>query len=45
MGDEKLSAEELNARLREIRLLVADVDGVMTDGGIYLGEHKAPIWC
>ena len=40
MGDEKLSADELHSRLREIRLLVADVDGVMTDGGIYLGEHE-----
>lgn len=40
MADEQLNMDELQARLREIQLLVADVDGVLTDGGIYLGEHE-----
>ena len=32
------SAAELGARARRIRVAVFDVDGVMTDGRIYLGE-------
>lgn len=32
-----LSTEELNARLRRIRLMVTDVDGVLTDGSFYIG--------
>lgn len=34
---EKLSTE-LQARFKEIKLLVLDVDGVMTDGGLTLGD-------
>lgn len=33
-----LSLSELQARLATIRLLVLDVDGVMTDGGLYYTE-------
>lgn len=40
MADEKLNMDELQRRLREIRLLVSDVDGVLTDGGIYLGKNE-----
>ena len=34
-----LPATELEARLRNVRLLLTDVDGVMTDGSIYITEH------
>ena len=34
----KLSPSALAKRLRRIRLLVCDVDGVLTDGGVYIGE-------
>jgi 3-deoxy-D-manno-octulosonate 8-phosphate phosphatase (KDO 8-P phosphatase) len=27
------------ARLRQLRLLILDVDGVLTDGGLYYGPH------
>lgn len=30
--------QDINARAREIRLLICDVDGVMTDGGLYFGD-------
>ncbi|HET6512619.1 MAG TPA: HAD hydrolase family protein [Candidatus Kapabacteria bacterium] len=30
---------ELKARIRELKLLVLDVDGTLTDGGIYLGPN------
>jgi 3-deoxy-D-manno-octulosonate 8-phosphate phosphatase (KDO 8-P phosphatase) len=37
-------SDDLNTRLSQIRLLVLDVDGTLTDGGIYFGangeEHK-----
>lgn len=33
-----MSAPDLQQRLAAIRLLAFDVDGVLTDGGIYLGE-------
>ncbi|MFM8470808.1 MAG: KdsC family phosphatase [Limisphaerales bacterium] len=39
----KLSPSPLRARLRRIRLLLCDVDGVLTDGGIFItgeGEFK-----
>ena len=29
--------EEIRERIRKIRMLLLDVDGVMTDGGIILG--------
>jgi 3-deoxy-D-manno-octulosonate 8-phosphate phosphatase (KDO 8-P phosphatase) len=32
-------SDELKARIREIKLLVLDVDGTLTDGGIYLGPN------
>ena len=31
-------AKDVTARARRIRLVVLDVDGVLTDGGIYLGD-------
>ena len=40
MAEREAKLEELNERWREIRLLVCDVDGVLTDGGIYLGETE-----
>jgi YrbI family 3-deoxy-D-manno-octulosonate 8-phosphate phosphatase len=30
---------EVIARARRVRLLVMDLDGVLTDGGMYYGEH------
>ena len=36
MGEQKQAAT-LEERMRRIRLLVLDVDGVLTDGGIYIG--------
>ena len=39
----KLSPTQLRSRLRRIRLLLCDVDGVLTDGAIYItaeGEFK-----
>ena len=33
----KPAQEELHARAREVRLVVLDVDGVLTDGGLYYG--------
>ena len=33
----KLSAAQLRARARDVDLLVLDVDGVLTDGGLYYG--------
>lgn len=30
--------QDINDRAREIRLLICDVDGVMTDGGLYFGD-------
>ncbi len=34
----KLTLPALRAKLRNIRLLVCDVDGVLTDGGLYISE-------
>jgi 3-deoxy-D-manno-octulosonate 8-phosphate phosphatase (KDO 8-P phosphatase) len=34
----KLSLQELTERAARVRLLVFDVDGVLTDGGMYYGE-------
>ena len=31
-------AEEAYERAKKIRLVIFDVDGVLTDGGIYMGE-------
>lgn len=31
--------QDLNNRLKSIRLVVSDVDGVMTDGSFYIGEN------
>ena len=33
--------EELQRRLRELRLMIFDVDGVLTDGSLYIGESGA----
>jgi 3-deoxy-D-manno-octulosonate 8-phosphate phosphatase (KDO 8-P phosphatase) len=33
-----LSPEALHARLAQVRLLALDVDGVLTDGGLYYTE-------
>ncbi len=35
-----LSEVEISTRLKRIKLLITDVDGVMTDGGLYLGENE-----
>ncbi|MFC1601480.1 KdsC family phosphatase [Candidatus Sumerlaeota bacterium] len=35
-----LTNDELEQRLREIKLLICDVDGVLTDGGIFLGHEE-----
>jgi 3-deoxy-D-manno-octulosonate 8-phosphate phosphatase (KDO 8-P phosphatase) len=35
----KPSREELSARAARVRLLVFDVDGVLTDGGLYYGHE------
>lgn len=32
-------AEDLAVRARRIRLVLTDCDGVLTDGGVYYGEH------
>jgi len=34
-------SEELQRRLRELRLMIFDVDGVLTDGSLYIGESGA----
>src|SRR5512133_2538744 len=34
-----LSTSELDARAAQIRLVLADVDGVLTDGGVYYGSE------
>ena len=31
-------SSELQARLSKVKLLALDVDGVLTDGGLYYGE-------
>jgi 3-deoxy-D-manno-octulosonate 8-phosphate phosphatase (KDO 8-P phosphatase) len=36
------SAEELGRRARAVRLAIFDVDGVMTDGTLYIGEAGEP---
>lgn len=33
-------AKDLTARLRRVRLLLCDVDGVLTDGRIFMGDGK-----
>ncbi len=35
----KLTAAQLRARARDVDLLVLDVDGVLTDGGLYYGPE------
>ncbi len=40
MTDRELNPDELNKRLRRVRLVACDVDGVLTDGGIFLGENE-----
>lgn len=35
----QLAAPELESRLRQVQLLLTDVDGVMTDGSVYVGEN------
>jgi 3-deoxy-D-manno-octulosonate 8-phosphate phosphatase (KDO 8-P phosphatase) len=35
----KPSRDELTERAARVRLLVFDVDGVLTEGGLYYGEH------
>ena len=34
-----LAPDELNRRLAQVKLLLTDVDGVMTDGAVYIGEQ------
>jgi len=38
-GTRALSAEQLVARARQVRLVLTDCDGVLTDGTVYVGEH------
>ncbi|MBF5045076.1 3-deoxy-D-manno-octulosonate 8-phosphate phosphatase [Aggregicoccus sp. 17bor-14] len=38
MGPDKPSADELMRRAAQVRLMVFDVDGVLTDGGMYYGD-------
>ncbi len=38
-GGKKLDAAALKRRLKTIRLLSLDVDGVLTDGGLYYGDN------
>ncbi len=38
-GTRILSAEQLVARARRIRLVLTDCDGVLTDGAVYVSEH------
>lgn len=35
-----LKDKELQKRLKKIKMLILDVDGVMTDGGLYLGINE-----
>ncbi len=35
-----LEKDELYARLQKIKILISDIDGVMTDGGILLGTRE-----
>jgi 3-deoxy-D-manno-octulosonate 8-phosphate phosphatase (KDO 8-P phosphatase) len=35
----QLSADDLDRRLAQVQLLLTDVDGVMTDGSVYVGEN------
>jgi len=37
-GDAALPSKDLLCRLKNIRLLLLDVDGVLTDGGLYYGN-------
>lgn len=39
----KISAEELQQRAADVRVAVFDVDGVMTDGKLYLYDHGEEI--
>jgi len=39
----KLNPVELRERLRTVRLLSLDVDGVLTDGGLYFGEDGSQL--
>lgn len=43
----RLSRVEYENRLRDVRLLVLDVDGVLTDGGIIFvdDDHEAKVFC
>ena len=36
----KLNSFGLNRKLRKIKLVAMDFDGVLTDGGIYLGNEN-----
>jgi 3-deoxy-D-manno-octulosonate 8-phosphate phosphatase (KDO 8-P phosphatase) len=36
---EKISAAELRSRFSQVKLLVLDVDGVLTDGGLYYSDR------
>lgn len=38
-----MSATDLASRARRVRLLTCDVDGVLTDGTIYVGENGAEL--
>lgn len=39
MNDVRLPEEELNRRIKRLRLLGLDVDGVLTDGKLYIGAE------
>ncbi len=42
-GKTKLTREKLTARLKGIRLLTLDVDGVLTDGGLYYADDGSQL--
>lgn len=37
-----MPSKKLSAKARQIRLLLLDVDGVLTDGRVYIGEASGP---
>ena len=39
-GSSKAKSGELKKRLQRVKMLILDVDGVMTDGGLLLGESE-----
>lgn len=39
MGEVKKISRKIKERFKNIRMLAMDVDGVLTDGGVYIGEN------